>query len=136
MELAPKLVQASMTPRARIHACVLPLFLLISSLFSFCNHFGFSSSWCYFCTLVLPFTFSLLIPGLTHPQCLPFVIHSLALLYTARPNSWTHCLALLSRPVLPNRELAKGGSAIMSCCQQRARAMKLRYVAWWWRSRE
>ena len=43
---------------------------------------------------------------------------------------------LVSRPVLPDRELTKGGSAITSGCQQRARAMKLRYVAWWWRSRE
>ena len=42
----------------------------------------------------------------------------------------------LSRPVLPDRELTKGGSAITSGCQQRAQAMKLRYVAWWWRSRE
>ena len=43
---------------------------------------------------------------------------------------------LVSRPVLPDRELTKGGSAITSGCQQCARAMKLRYVAWWWRSRE
>ena len=42
----------------------------------------------------------------------------------------------MSRPVLPNWELTKGGSAITSGCQQRARVMKLRYVAWWWRSRE
>ena len=42
----------------------------------------------------------------------------------------------LSRPVLPDRELTKGGSAITSGCQQRARAMKLRYVAWWRWSRE
>ena len=33
--------------------------------------------------------------------------------------------AALSRPVLPDRELMKGGSAITSGCQQRARAMKL-----------
>ena len=32
---------------------------------------------------------------------------------------------LLSRPVLPDWELTKGGSAIMSGCQQCARAMKL-----------
>ena len=42
----------------------------------------------------------------------------------------------LSRPVLPDRELTKGGSVTTSGCQQRARVMKLRYVAWWWRSRE
>ena len=42
----------------------------------------------------------------------------------------------MSRPVLPDRELTKGGSAITSGCQQHARAMKLQYVAWWWRSRE
>ena len=42
----------------------------------------------------------------------------------------------MSRPVLPDRELTKGGSAITSGCQQRAQAMKLRYVAWWWQSRE
>ena len=46
------------------------------------------------CTLVLPFTFSLLIPGPTHPQRPPFVIHSGVLLYTARPHSWTHRLVL------------------------------------------
>ena len=38
------------------------------SLFFFCNHFGFSSSWIDICTLALPFTFSLLIPGPTHPR--------------------------------------------------------------------
>ena len=58
----------------------------------------------------------------------------LAMLITHTPRV-VHCL-LLSRPVLPDRELTKGGSAITSGCQQRARAMKLRYVAWWWRSRE
>ena len=42
----------------------------------------------------------------------------------------------VSRPVLPDQELTKGGSAIMSGCQQHARAMKLRYVAWWWQSCE
>ena len=42
----------------------------------------------------------------------------------------------LSRLVLPDRELTKGGSAITLGCQQRARAMKLQYIAWWWRSRE
>ena len=47
-----------------------------------------------------------------------------------------YCVECMSRPVLPNRELTKGGSAIRSGCQQRARAMKLQYVAWWWRSRE
>ena len=44
--------------------------------------------------------------------------------------------AKVSRPVLPDRELTKGGSVISSGCQQHARVMKLRYVAWWWRSRE
>ena len=38
------------------------------SLFSFCIHFGFSSSRLDICTLALPFTFSLLIPGSTHPR--------------------------------------------------------------------
>ena len=42
----------------------------------------------------------------------------------------------LSKPVLPDRELTKGGSAIVSGCQQCARARKLRYVAWWWQLRE
>ena len=41
------------------------------SLFSFCIHFGSSSSRFDICTLALPFMFSLLIPGPTHPQCLP-----------------------------------------------------------------
>ena len=49
-------------------ARALPQLLLISSLFSFCNHFGFSSSRFDICTLALPFTFSLLIPGPTHPR--------------------------------------------------------------------
>ena len=42
----------------------------------------------------------------------------------------------LSRPVLPDQELTKGGSAITSGCQQCARAMKLRYITWWWQSHE
>ena len=60
----------------------------------FCIHFGFSSSRFDICTLALPFTFSLLIPGPTHSRCLPFVICSLALLYTACLYSWTHHLTL------------------------------------------
>ena len=35
------------------------------------------------------------------------------------------CWGWVSRLVLPDRELMKGGSAITSGCQQRARAMKL-----------
>ena len=31
---------------------------------------------------------------------------------------------------------AKGGSVKASGCQQRARAMRLRYIVWWWRSHE
>ena len=61
-------------------------------MFSFCIHFGFSSSQLDICTLALPFTFSLLIPGSTHPRHPPFVIRRLALLYTARLYSRTHCL--------------------------------------------
>ena len=71
-ELAPKLTQASTTPRTCVHTRMpLPPLLLISSLFSFCNHFGFSSSQFDICTLVLLFMFSLLIPGPTHPRCPP-----------------------------------------------------------------
>ena len=62
-------------------------------MFFFCNHFGFSSSRFETCTLALPFTFSLLIPGPTHSRRPPFVIRRLALLYTARLYSRTHCLA-------------------------------------------
>ena len=64
------------------------------SLFFFCNHFGFSSSRFDICTLALPFTFSLLIPGPTHSQRPPFVIRSLVLLYMACLYSRTHRLAL------------------------------------------
>ena len=53
-----------------------------------------------------------------------------------RPSRVIRITPELSRPVLPNRELTKGGSAIASGCQQSAQAMKLWYVAWWWWSRE
>ena len=54
-ELALKLAQASTTSRTCIHACTLPSLLLISSLFSSCSYFGFSSSRIDICTLALPF---------------------------------------------------------------------------------
>ena len=95
-ELAPKLMRVSTTPKTCVHAHALPLLLLISSLFSFCNYFGFPSSWFDICTLVLLFTFSLLIPGPLIPDVRPLSIRSLALLYTACPNSRTHCLTLSS----------------------------------------
>ena len=40
-------------------------------------------------------------------------------------NAWIMQVSSLSKPVLPDRELMKGGSAIASGCQQRAQAMKL-----------
>ena len=55
--------------------------------------------------------------------------------HTARALVITQ-IDLLSRPVLPDRKLMKGGSTKASGCQQHARAMRLQYVAWWWRSRE
>ena len=64
------------------------------------------------------------------------VHHSTKLMKAVLTGSWSAIWCIVSRPVLPNRELAKGGSAITSGCQQRARAMKLQYVAWWWWSRE
>ena len=70
-ELTPRLAQVSATPRTCVHTRALPPLLSISSLFSFCNHFGFSSSRFDICTLVLPFMFSLLIPRPTHPWHLP-----------------------------------------------------------------
>ena len=104
-ELAPKLAQASTTPRTRICTRALPPLLMISLCSSFVIHFGFSSPRFDICTLALPFTFSLLIPGSTHPRHPPFVIRSLVLLYTARLYSRTHRLAL-SLPYLVCRYFA------------------------------
>ena len=67
-ELAPKLAWASTTPRTCVHARTLSPLLYNKFLFFICNHFGFSSSRFDICTLVLLFTFSLLIPGPTHPR--------------------------------------------------------------------
>ena len=107
----------------------------------FCIHFGFSSSRLDICTLALPFTFSLLIPGPTHSRRPPFVIRRLALLYTARLYSRTHRLAFLpsylacryfavfslssnidfdtSRMLCPSRSLTRLGS-----CKGRTTASK------------
>ena len=93
MELTPKLAWARATPRTCIHAHTLPSLLLISSLFPFHNHFGFSSSRFYFCTLVLSFMFSLLIPSPTHPWCLPLssVVASYCTQLTHTPRLIASC---------------------------------------------
>ena len=84
-------------------------------------------------------------PVLAHHHLRLHAMHPCLHEITSRICTWSvfffsfypfHLCPQLSRPVLPDRELTKGGSAIMLGCQQRARAMKLRYVAWWWRSRE
>src|SRR5438128_8805537 len=52
-----------------------------------------------------------------------------------RTRAW-RSLIIVSRPVLPNQDLKREGSARASGCQQCGRARWLRYIAWWWRSRE
>ena len=68
--------------------------------------------------------------------CLPWLV-TVPVKISVLKSSCSILLGLrMSRPVLPNRDLTKGKSVIVSGCQQRARARWLRYVAWWWWSRE
>ena len=66
------------------------------SLFSFCIHFGFFSSRFDICTLALPFTFSLLIPGSTHPRHPP--LSSIVASYCTRLAFTPGLTASHSRP--------------------------------------
>ena len=72
-------------------------------------------------------------------QAIPSCRTSIAGLWSnanAKVESAAMYYTRMSRPVLPNQELTKGGSAIALDCQQRARARWLQYVACWWRLHE